>query len=226
MGVIKYDLADSLYRIDLLLKGNPDTSGRRVDIPEIAIIPDVYNQKFTLVVANVDFDFGPREYELPGMIHAALLSEMREIARGWEQCRMVSVAGCKLVALYQTVTKDDVVDVINMVGNLAGIVDIVNYKCKNLNVSKIGLKVSVNYGQACLLSYGDARCNILADKELLEANEQQVSDASSHSVFISDIIYNNIKDDYKRFFEIELFGKSYSGNIINTGMSNWLNDQK
>lgn len=225
MAEIKYDLADSLYRIDLLLEGKADTSGRRVDMPEVTYIPDVFNEKYSLVVAKMDFDFGIRDYRLPGMIHAATLSELREIARGWSQCRMVSVAGNKLVALYQTVTKDDVADVINMVGNMAGIVDIINYKCKGLNINKIGLKVSVNYGPTCLLSYGDARCNILADKALLEENEQQISDLSSHAVFISDIIYNNLKDEYKAFFSKELFDQSYSGNIINTGMSKWLEKQ-
>ena len=226
MAEIKFDLVDSLYRIDLLLEGKDDSFGRRVDMPEVAYIPNVFNQKYSLVVAKVSFDFGTRDYKLPGMIHAATLNELREIARGWSQCRMVSVAGDKLIALYQTVTKDDVVDVINMVGNMAGIVDIINYKCKNLNINKIGLKVSVNYGPACLLSYGDARCNVLADKALLDENEQQVSELSSRTVFISDIIYNNLKDDYKTFFSKELFDQSYSGNIINSGMSKWLEEKK
>ena len=226
MAVIKYDLADSLYRIDLLLNGNPDTQGKRVDLPEVAHIPDVFNQKYTLVVAKVNFRFDTSDYKLPGMIHAALLNELREIAYGWEQCKMVSVTGSRIIALYQTIVKSDVVDVVNMVGNMSGIVDIVNYKCKNLDINRIGMKVSVNYGSACLLSYGDARCNVMAGDKLMEENELQMDDSSSHSVFISEIIYNNLKDDYKQFFSGGGFGVAYSGNIINTGMSKWLESQK
>ena len=226
MAVIKYDLADSLYRIDLLLNGNPDSQGNKVDLPELAHIPDVFNQKYTLVVVKVNFNFDTSDYKLPGMIHAALLNELREIASGWEQCMMVSVTGSKIIALYQTAVKSDVVDVINMVGNMSGIVDIVNFKCKNFIVNRIGMKVSVNYGSACLLSYGDARCNVMIGEKLMEANELQMDESSSHSVFISEIIYNNLKDDYKQFFSGGGFGVAYSGNIINTGMSKWLESQK
>lgn len=66
----------------------------------------------------------------------------------------------------------------------------------------------------------------MAGNKLMEENELQMDKSSSHSVFISEIIYNNLKDDYKQFFGGGGFGVAYSGNIINTGMSKWLESQK
>ena len=50
---------------------------------------------------------------------------------------------------------------------------------------------------------------------------------TTDKVVISSVIKNNIKEDYQKFFDNMVDLKPlFGGNIINTGMSNWLSGEK
>lgn len=227
MGKVKYDFSDSLSRIAKIVSGNLETTERMTEAINVTVESEIINKKFTLVVAKIDFNFADKESEYPERVFAALMGELKEIARGWEQCRMVDLIGNKLIALYETLMKEDVDDVINMVGNLIGIVDVVNYQFREVKKNKAKVEVSINYGLTCLLNYGDVRCNTMVDEELIEENERQFT-RTTHNVVISPTIFNNIKEEYQGFFKggNGFTGEPYSGSITNTGMAKWLEKQE
>ena len=227
MGKVKYDFLESLNRIARIVSGNIDSTDRMAETIDVKVEPEIINKKFTLVVAKIDFNFSDKDSEYPERVFAALLGELKEIARGWEQCRMVTVIGNGLMALYETTMKEDVDDIINMVGNMIGIADVVDYQFRAVKKNRVKMEISINYGPICLLNYGDPRCNIIADDELIEENELQFI-RSTHNVVISSTIFNNIKDEYKGFFKggNGFTGEPYSGSIINTGMAKWLENQE
>ena len=65
---------------------------------------------------------------------------------------------------------------------------------------------------------------------LIKAKELSVSNfevlPSGKHVYISDRIYNNIKEEYKKFFSSSSCKDYYIADIVNTNIINWLKSHK
>ena len=89
-----------------------------------------------------------------------------------------------------------------------------------------GIRAAVNYGVLTMVSYGEFRMNTIGDDTLLKETEGFL-DTTTDKVVISSVIKNNIKEEYQKFFDKIVDQKPlFGGNIINTGMSNWLMGEK
>ena len=90
----------------------------------------------------------------------------------------------------------------------------------------LGIRVAINYGVLTMLSYGEFRMNTIGDDTLLKETEGFL-EQTTDKVVIPSVIRNNIKEEYQKFFENMVDLKPlFGGNIINTGMSNWLLREK
>jgi hypothetical protein len=221
----KYSLTESLERIDRFLKGYNVIPEDIAGTKPLRKYPVVVSKKYTLLLAKIDLNFGNKENEKPEGVYGAVYNELTEIAGNIEQCQCVSIVGDKLFAVYDTRMKSDVNDVIDVAASMCGIIDIINYKCSGFKNNRVKINISICYGMMDFLSYGDLRYNAIGDRQLIEDTELQL-DVTGTRVVISRIIYNNMKDDYKALFKTEGFDWPCTGNIINTGMSNWLANQK
>lgn len=223
----RYLLNESLDRIDKLLKGYQlDTADIEGGLSHIRY-PIAVTKKYCMVVAKIDYHFVKREPDFKGKVYSAAFNELFHIARGTEQLCCFKASGDRVVVIYDTPNKSDVDRVIDMVGNMCGIVDIINRKCRVTPINMgFAIRVAVNYGELTFLSYGEPRMNIVADNRLIEET-MGFFGASTDRVILSPIIWNNMKEDYQKFFhEVGVASLLYSGNIINTGMSNWLESQE
>lgn len=229
MASNKYTISESIARIDQMLKGQhvlAEGNTGEIFIKQRAM-PIVVHQKKTLLLGKVDFNFAQKELERPQEVCAAVYNELREICASASQCQQVSVIGEKVIAVFDTPMKTDVNDVTDIVAAMCGIVDIINYKCSGFKQRKIRMRISVCYGMIDLIQYGDKLINGIADTGLIQEAQDQLEYEEEGSVVISRVIYNNLKDDYKKLFKYgALTDEPCHGNIINVGMSNWLENQK
>lgn len=221
-----YSLSDSLTRIDKLLKGYKLAPEDVQSDVKVFKYPVATTNRFSIMVAKIDFNLTGGDDNKSAGAFSSVYHELYEIPASWSQCKGISIIGDYMVAVFETPMKSDVDDVIDVAANLCGIVDIINYKCKLSENSKIDIRIGISYGMITLLSYGNKRCSVIVGDEMVNATKSFFEKASE-KVIISTIIHANIKDEYKEFFkEVGIIGGLYSGNIINTGMATWLERQK
>lgn len=227
MAIKQYLLNESLERIDSLLEGHKPTTNDVTSDMLCFRLPDVVTKKYSLVVAEIKNGFRELDPLFMGRAYSALYHELYEISRGMEKLSCFKVLGNKLTVVFDTTQKSEVDRVIDVVANMCGIVDIINKKCHLSPLRKgFDIRIAINYGELTLLFYGDSRINTIGDDTLLNETEGFLG-STTDKVVISSVIKNNIKEDYQKFFDNMVDIKPlFGGNIINTGMSNWLMGEK
>lgn len=190
-------------------------------------IPIAVTKKYCIVVANITCGFQELEPTFIGRVYNALYNELYEIARSMDKLCVFNALGNKVVLVFDTTQKSEMDGVIDVVANMCGIVDIINMKCRVSPLKRgIEIRMAINYGVLTMISYGEFRMNTIGDDTLLKETEGFL-DTTTDKVVISSVIKNNIKEDYQKFFEKMVDIKPlFGGNIINTGMSNWLLKEK
>ncbi|MBP5422807.1 MAG: hypothetical protein J6Y78_10245 [Paludibacteraceae bacterium] len=227
MAIKQYLLNESLERIDSLLKGYTVGPSDIVSGLSSFRLPIAVTKKYCIVVTNITYGFQDSEPPFIGRAYNALFNELYEIARGMDKLCIFKALGNKVVLVFDTTQKSEMDSVIDVVANMCGLVDIINYKCHVSPMKRgFGIRVAINYGLLTMVSYGEFRMNTIGDDTLLKETEG-FFDATTDKVVISSVIKNNIKEDYQKFFDNMVDLKPlFGGNIINTGMSNWLLKEK
>ena len=227
MAIKQYLLNESLERIDSLLKGYSVDPNDILGGLSSFRLPIALTKKYCIVVANITYGFHELEPTFIGRAYSALYNELYEIARGMEKLCVFKALGNKVVLVFDTTQKSEMDGVIDVVANMCGLVDIINYKCHVSPMKRgFGIRAAVNYGVLTMVSYGEFRMNTIGDDTLLKETEGFL-DTTTDKVVISSVIKNNIKEEYQKFFDKIVDQKPlFGGNIINTGMSNWLMGEK
>ena len=118
--------------------------------------------------------------------------------------------------------KVDVDTVIDDSARIRTLAMVINKKCKGI---KITTSIGVDYGQV-LMTYMKSESGVLSivwngnpiDKAFLLTEKE-----NSGKVIITEMIWNNIRQEKQRLFKIEsVFEEYYIGNIINVVMNNWV----
>lgn len=155
----------------------------------------------------------------------AFMNETANIVKGNDNCRDISFVNDAVQIIYSTPKKVDVDSVIDDVARIRTLYMIINKKFEDTNALKLSATVGVDYGQLMLLPFASSYDNksfvwygqpLINAKSLTEKN-------TSDNIFISEVIWNNIKPENQRLFkQNSLFENYYEGNIINVIMNNWL----
>lgn len=227
MAIKQYLLNESLERIDSLLNGYTVGPSDIVGGMSSFRLPLSVTKQYCMVVANISYGFQDSESPFIGRVYNALYNELYEIARSMEKLCVFKAFGNKVVLVFDTTQKSEMDLVVDVVANMCGLVDIINYKCKVSPMKRgLGIRVAINYGVLTMVSYGEFRMNTIGDDTLLKETEGFL-EQTTDKVVIPSVIKNNIKEEYQKFFENMVDLKPlFGGNIINTGMSNWLLREK
>ena len=223
MAIKQYLLNESLERIDSLLNGYTIGPSDVIGGLSYYRLPIAVTKKYCIVVANITYGFRELEPTFIGRVYNALYNELYEIARSMDKLCVFKALGNKVVLVFDTTQKSEIDGVIDVVANMCGIVDIINKKCRVSPLKRgLGIRTAINYGVLTMVSYGEFRMNTIGDDTLLKETEGFL-ETTTDKVVISSVIKNNIKEEYQKFFDNMVDLKPlFGGNIINTGMSDWL----
>lgn len=218
---------ESLERIDSLLSGYTAGPSDVIGGMSYYRLPITVTKKYCIVVANITYGFHEVEPTFIGRVYNALYNELYEIARSMDKLCVFNALGNKVVLVFDTTQKLEMDGVIDVVANMCGIVDVINKKCRVSPLKRgFEIRTAINYGVLTMVSYGVFRMNTIGDDTLLKETEGFL-ETTTDKVVISSVIKNNIKEEYQRFFDNMVDLKPlFGGNIINTGMNNWLMGEK
>lgn len=150
------------------------------------------------------------------------MTEIINICKCNENCRDVVITPNYIMVIYSTPKKVDVDTVIDDSARARSLAMVVNKICK---VVKIITFIAIDYGELLMSSYSAMNGSrsftwtgqpITKSKEMADKDDDGV-------ISITNIIWNNIKQENQRLFKNEnIFEDNYTGNIVNIIMNNWV----
>ena len=222
-----YNFIESLKRIDNRIENDTDKDYlRNIPLPgEIAsdvTIP--VNGTVLYVRIETELNSDKITPSVNSGVLQSFLTESSCILRSNPNCRDVIMTNESIIAVYSSPKKVDVDSVIDDAARIKTLALVVNKKWK-ADATEVRTCIAVDYGKLLMIPivgesdtkaftwYGEplTKARMLAEKDLVG------------SVCITDIIWNNIKQDNQKLFgKQSVFEDFYVGNIVNIVMNNWV----
>lgn len=125
---------------------------------------------------------------------------------GFSECREVDIIGDCVSGIFETPTKDNIENMLSMIGLINSIVDVLNYKLKIRKYTPIKVGIGAFYGRVLMIEAGYKGSTI---NEIIYMGEV-VNQASKmcglanetvfNSVFITSVFHQNLSEEQRKWF--------------------------
>lgn len=223
MNNIKFKLQESLLRLDVI-------SSSRIYVPENKrLFPSLLNPPIsslkTQVVATVvcvrcDIN-GEISLDIKTRYQQATVSEFSYILGQESQCRDIFVRDNFIFAVFETPLKSHIKNVIDATARINAFKKVINKKLGGSGTT-LDTLVSVSFDT---LELQVAPCPrqqnlVWAGKAIHNVIKMCEDYKNEHGVLIEPIVYDNLDDEDKTFFEKK--GDYYISDFVNTLINNWI----
>ena len=161
-------------------------------------------------------------------IQRLIASEFYNILNSHEGIYNISILNDTFIALYNTPRKGDIDNLIGIAAKLNSITQYFNF-C--VGTEAVDIKIAIHYSPISICRLGqtdDVNNGICYLGDSVSHTFKIVNDVFDNSndvIFITDVIFKNLKNEYKVFFE-KLDNDIYSTTISNNLISNWIDKTK
>ena len=238
---IEYDFANSLQRIDEILNSSNDRYKEANSIPTESQLTytNGYYVKATSLFVDLRNSTGlSQNHKRPVLakIFKSFISEIIAIINGNSLCKYIHIDGDCVSAVYDTPTKKNIYAVIDDVVKINTLINILSCKYKKKGYSGIKAGIGIDYGRLLFIKtgYKGSGLNDVAwmGKTLNISSKLSAIGSKNgiNPIVMSEIIFDNVKDlnnNYKKWFSLYYdynLGNYYHGNIVNTYMNKWYED--
>lgn len=166
-------------------------------------------------------------------IYRTFISESIAIMRSISTVSEVSVQGDAVWGVYNTTTKDQINQLISILGELESLIDVLNYKLSSKGYKTIQVGIGLDYGRALMVKAGYKGSGIndvvwMGDVVNKACHLASYGNSSSYdrTVMISRVIYINLSDEYKKLFIENSTHGCYHADLCNVQMNHWLEEQR
>lgn len=234
---VNFDFEKSLSRIDEILNASSN------EYEEINEIPARTNLTFTngyyvnctaLFIDICGSSNMTEEQKRPVLakIYRSFISEMVALLNGNYNCKEVNIHGDCVWGVFNTRYKQDIDEVVALSAKVNSLVIAINKKLAKKKYLTYQIGVGIDYGRALMIKAGYKGSTIndvvwMGDVvnhacHLASYGNQSFYD---ETIMISDIIYENISDDLKKYFSYNSTHQCYHGSIINKEMEKITNQK-
>lgn len=232
---IDYNFEKSLSRIDEILDASSDKYEERDTIPsrsELTFTNGFYVNCTALFVDICGSSNMADEQKRPVLakIYRSFISEMVALLNGNHNCKEVNIHGDCVWGVFETKYKQDIDAIVSLSAKVNSLVLAINKKLAKKKFVTYQVGVGIDYGRALMVKAGFKGSTIndvvwMGDVvnhacHLASFGNQSIYD---ETIMISDIIYDNLSEDIKKFFSRNSTHQCYHGSIINTQMQEYIN---
>lgn len=236
-----YKFEDSLYRLDEILNASDNSYEEKIKIPRRDSLS--YTNGFYVNCTAVFVDICgsselPLRHNRPVLakIYRSFISEVIAIFNGNDTCKEINVQGDCVSAIFNTLNKYDIVNVLRCCAQVNSLINIINFKLVKKKYMTFKVGIGVDYGRALMIKAGYKGSTIndviwMGDVVNQASNLCNFGNKGSiQPIVISSIIYSMLvttkDEEWKEWFTFDGKHNCYHGNIINRGMGNWLKNPK
>ena len=233
-----FSLESSLERIDEILDSDNSSFEEADSIPSrdrLTYSNGFYVQCAALFVDIRDSSSMTDEHKRPVLakIYRSFISEMVALFNSESITKEVNIHGDCVWCVCDTPYKSNIDELFSMAARACSLVDILNYKLKKKGYSTYLVGVGIDYGRALMIKAGTNGSGIndvvwMGDvvNQACHLSNDANSGYSDKRVFLSNIIYDNLKESNKKLCSKDMGRDIYQANVVNVKMNNWLKRQK
>lgn len=233
----KYEFEKSRSRIDDILK-TEDKSFEEVDsIPSrdnLTFNNGFYiNNTSALFVDIVDSSKLPSKYKRPVLarIYRSFLSEAVAVINGNIHCAEVSINGDCVWGVFDAQYKNQINSVFSTAAEISSVIDTLNCKYKKKGIDPLTVGIGLAYGRALMIKAGYSGSGLndviwMGDvvneaSNLCAYGNQSYNDKE---IMVSSDFRGNLNDHNQGLLTWNSNRGCYHGNVVNTEMNTWLEE--
>lgn len=230
-----YDVTKSVERLDSIL------SESNLSFAELDEIPDrsklTYTNGFYIDVGAIFVDIRKSSeltdaHKRPKLakLYRCYISETVAILNSYYSCKEINIVGDCVSGIFNAKYKDEIKDMVQASAQINSLIEILNYKFRKNGIIEVRVGIGIAYGRALMIKSGYSGSGInevVWMGDVVNRASNLCNNANkdwTDPILIDPLIYNNISDDIKKFFQCNLLNDFYQGNIINIEMNNWYKD--
>lgn len=237
---IDYDIDKSAERIDAILYSGRMNYEDRVTLPSRSDL--TYTNGFYVNISALFIDIVGSasmtdEHTRPVLAktYRSFISECTAIMNSEDICKEININGDCVWGIFDTPYKSDIESVFSVSARLNSLIQILNYKLRERGYSEIAVGIGVDYGRALMVKAGYSGSGL---NDVIWMGD--VVNSASHlsgiagrngrcPIIVSSTIYNNLKDESQNLLRkisapYDWSTILYEGDVINTKMKNWYNE--
>ncbi|MEZ8141909.1 adenylate/guanylate cyclase domain-containing protein [Enterovibrio sp. FF113] len=229
-----YDFAKSRERIDEILKGSDADYKDKDSIPSRDDL--TFTNGFNVNCSALFVDIrGSKELNrkhtkpVLAKIYKTYISELVAILKSHSKVKEVCIEGDCVWGIFNTPTKNDIRELFSIGGKVSSLIDVLNIKYKKRGYSQLTVGIGMSYGRSLLVKSGYKGSGI---NEVVWLGSL-VSEAaelcgfgnkvwSDNEMMVSEVFYGNLNDELKELLSYNANRNCYHGNVINTSMNEWV----
>ena len=224
-----YKFEDSLYRLDEILNASDNSYEEKIKIPRRDGLS--YTNGFYVNCTAVFVDICgssklPLKHKRPVLakIYRSFISEVIAIFNGSDTCKEINVQGDCVSAIFDTLNKYDIVNVLHCCAQVNSLIGVINLKLEKKNYETFKVGIGVDYGRALMIKAGYKGSTIndviwMGDvvnraSKLCSLGNRELN----NPIVISEIVYDNLvvtaEERWDEWFIPAHDRECYHGNIV------------
>jgi class 3 adenylate cyclase len=228
-----YNYVSSFERIDAILAlpaGNYEEVKQLPDRDRLTFTNGFYAYCSALFIDIRDSSSLPSVYNRPALakLYRAFISEMVAIFNSVMFAREINIVGDCVWGVYNTSLKTEIDEVFSLAAKANSLTKTLNYKLKKVGYeTAIKVGIGMSYGRALMIKAGSNGSGINDMVYMGDVVNEAAKLASQGSngwglppIMVNGIFQQNLNDDNKALLTLRADG-TYQGNIINTAMNQW-----
>ncbi len=232
-----YKVEDSACRMDDILDANDNNYCDKTSIParsDLTFKNGYYVNVTAIFIDIVGSSDMTDEHKRPTLakMYRAFLSECVAIMNAETACKEININGDCVWGVFDTPYKSDIDNVISVSAKLNSMIKILNYKLRKKKYSEISVGIGIDYGRALMVKAGYAGSginDIIWMGDVVNSACHLCGKAGRNGrevIVISEFLYNCLNEHHQGLFTrcSEWHSTDYEGDIINSAMENWYNE--
>lgn len=226
----QYDFDESLARIDALQ--NQEVLQSEIPLYDLLSAETMQMACSFATVIAVKFLL-PKDKEDVAKLRrkTTVLSEVTAILMSDPSCIHVFYEGDTVIAVLNTPKKADIDSSLETVAKLNVLPNVFNVKFNASDSNKVTFGIGMIYGDVSFIPIPvNERNNFMFDGEAVvnavDYADKGIKSDDEDNIVASFTIYNNLKEDYKKFFTEKTDENVYTCSVINTHMNQWVLENK
>lgn len=234
---ITYDVEKSASRMDDILNAGNGNYSDSSSIPARSSL--TYTNGYYVYITALFIDIVGSsdmtdEHKRPTLakMYRSFISECTAIMNSESNCKEISINGDCVWGVFETPKKTDIDDVFSVAAKLNSMVKILNYKLKKKGYSEISVGIGMDYGRALMVKAGYSGSGLndviwMGDVVNSACHICNQAGRNGHStLMVSSCIYGNLNEHNQGLLSKTTIDWTtyYQGEVINTSMNQWYNE--
>ncbi len=225
----KYELSESLQRMQDILDSKGEEYRKYHFIPQEGILPDHKGYFVDCAVIASRLYFNTTDLSQLGVakIYDMYINEAKCILAEHELCKKIILHGNTIIGIYNFGSDGFLNDMIDIAGRLSTLPEVINTKAGRKSTPLIGNVSALEVGYQFTVRADDGMDFFGGMLNRAEGwiVKRDGEEKESKGLYISQVVHDNLKEQYQKFFQLSDFGGVYHGYVENIGMARWLKEQ-